>query len=323
MSDAALLEEASRKSQPFRAARNPALMLRRKCGCGGSPSSSVTGECESCKTKRLQTKLSIGASNDPLELEADRVADRVMSAYGAPGMDSTPPRIQRVAGESAGQAGTAPASIDRVLAGSGRPLDPVLRQDMVRRFGYDFSQVRIHTGTQAERSAREVSALAYTVGNNIVFGPNQFSPGSQSGRRLIAHELTHVVQQSGHSRAAGVVRRVGECSGRNGYNCNGVRCTTAAGRRGTCTWGGVTHGCNCRDNSSDEPGPSRVREMLPSWLLLLLSAAALAALAACFASGVCEFGIVVAGLGAAAAAAVIAILHAAGVRDSGGGGGVA
>jgi uncharacterized protein DUF4157 len=92
---------------------------------------------------------------------------------------------------------TAPTSVDRVLASSGRPLGPVLRQDMEQRFGHDFSRVRVHTGGAAEQSAREVSANAYTVGHNLVFDANRYSPETHEGRRLIAHELTHVVQQSG------------------------------------------------------------------------------------------------------------------------------
>jgi hypothetical protein len=73
----------------------------------------------------------------------------------------------------------------------------MLQQDMGQRFGYDFSRVRVHTGTAAEQSAQEVNAKAYTVGHNIVFGEGQFAPGSHTGRHLLVHELTHVVQQSG------------------------------------------------------------------------------------------------------------------------------
>lgn len=67
---------------------------------------------------------------------------------------------------------------------------------MEQRFGYDFSEVRVHTGAAAERSARDVNAHAYTVGHSMVFGAGRFSPGTREGRRLIAHEMTHVVQQS-------------------------------------------------------------------------------------------------------------------------------
>ena len=94
------------------------------------------------------------------------------------------------------KADAAPASVDRVLASPGRPLESALRQDMEQRFGYDFSRVRVHSGGAAEQSALEVNAHAYTVDQNIVFGPSRFAPGTNEGRRLIAHELTHVVQQS-------------------------------------------------------------------------------------------------------------------------------
>lgn len=68
---------------------------------------------------------------------------------------------------------------------------------MEQRLGYDFSRVRVHLDAAAEQSARGVAAEAYTVGNDIVFGPGRFAPRTLDGRRLIAHELTHVVQQSG------------------------------------------------------------------------------------------------------------------------------
>ena len=75
---------------------------------------------------------------------------------------------------------------------------------MGQRFGHDFSRVRVHSGGAAEQSARDVNANAYTVGHNIVFGAGRFAPGTHEGRRLIAHELTHVVQQSGvHGTPAG------------------------------------------------------------------------------------------------------------------------
>src|SRR2546423_13678847 len=91
----------------------------------------------------------------------------------------------------------APASVDRALASPGRPLEPALRQDMEQRFGYDFSRVRVHSGAAAEQSAQDVNAHAYTVGHNMVFGAGRFAPGTHEGRRLMAHELTHVVQQTG------------------------------------------------------------------------------------------------------------------------------
>ncbi|MGD2129308.1 MAG: DUF4157 domain-containing protein, partial [Lysobacterales bacterium] len=134
----------------------------------------MTGECEECKKTKLQRKLSIGAENDPLEQEADRVADQVMTMSPQRPENGAPLRIQRIAGHVSGDSAFAPASVDRVLAASGRPLEPVLQRDMGQRFGYDFSEVRIHTGAEAEQSAQDVNAFAYTVGNNIVFGAERF-----------------------------------------------------------------------------------------------------------------------------------------------------
>lgn len=101
---------------------------------------------------------------------------------------------------------TAPASVDQALAGAGRPLPAGLRQDMEQRLGHDFSHVRVHGGAMAEQSARDVNAHAYTVGHHIVFGAGRFAPQTHEGRRLIAHELAHVVQQS-RSPSPGVVQR--------------------------------------------------------------------------------------------------------------------
>jgi hypothetical protein len=177
---------------------NMGSLLQRKCAFG-LPKSSLTSEYEG-KTS-LQAKLTIGASNDPLEQEADRVADQVLAAPVHSAVSGVAPRIQRLTRQAAGDTVTAPASVDCVLSGSGRPLDPALQQDMGRRFGHDFSRVRVHTGGAAEQSAQDVNAHAYTVGHNIVFGAGGFAPGSHEGRKLIAHELTHVVQQTG---AAGI-----------------------------------------------------------------------------------------------------------------------
>lgn len=196
MSTAAALQTDAAKSQRLSSSSRAGLLLQRKSG-GGSPTSSLTGECAKCQTKKhLQTKLTIGASNDPLEQEADRVADQVLAAPAHSEVGNSPPLIQRVSTPLTSEAGTVPASVDRVLASPGRLLEPALRQDMEQRFGHDFSQVRVHSGTAAEQSAREINAHAYTVGHNMVFAPGQFAPGTHEGRRLIAHELTHVVQQS-------------------------------------------------------------------------------------------------------------------------------
>jgi|GEM_PF-3298813 len=177
--------------------------VQRKCACNSS-TSSLSGECSECRKKKLlglQTKLAIGTANDPLEQEADRVANQVMSASGRGAFSDSPMRIQRFSRQQIGGTETAPVSVDRALAGSGRPLEPGLRQDMERRFGHDFSKVRVHTGVDADCSAREVNARAYTVGRDVVFAAGRFAPETCEGQRLLAHEMTHVVQQSGADMA--------------------------------------------------------------------------------------------------------------------------
>jgi Domain of unknown function (DUF4157)/Lysine-specific metallo-endopeptidase len=173
-------------------------VLQRKCACGNH--TIAGGECEECGRKKrlgLQTKLKINEPGDLYEQEADRVADQVIATPAHHTVSGAPPRIQRFSGRPNGQMDAVPVSVDQVLANSGKPLEPVLRHDMEQRFGHDFSGVRVHTGTAAEQSARDVNAHAYTVGHRMVFGAGQFAPETQAGRLLLAHELTHVMQQSG------------------------------------------------------------------------------------------------------------------------------
>jgi hypothetical protein len=151
----------------------------------------------------LQRKLAVGASNDPLEQQADRVADQVVGG----------PAHRPSGGHEADVEATAPATVAEVLASPGAPLDAGVQAEMTQRFGHDFGQVRVHANDAAARSAQDVNALAYTVGQDIVFGARMFQPATTQGRRLIAHELTHVVQQTGSSAGVGsaaqpVVQRV-------------------------------------------------------------------------------------------------------------------
>lgn len=90
----------------------------------------------------------------------------------------------------------APPIVDQILQRPGQPLDPATRAFMEERFGYDFGQVRIHADAEAASSARDVRARAYTVGREIVFSAGEYQPSSVEGRRLLAHELVHTVQQS-------------------------------------------------------------------------------------------------------------------------------
>jgi Domain of unknown function (DUF4157) len=108
--------------------------------------------------------------------------------------------LQRKGGQAAApsQFSTeAPPIVHDVLRSPGQPLDSGTRAFMEPRFGYDFSRVRVHADSRAAKSAEAVNAQAYTVGSNIVFGPNQGGAGNVAHQRLLAHELAHVVQQGG------------------------------------------------------------------------------------------------------------------------------
>ena len=149
----------------------------------------------------VPTQLAVNQPEDKYEQEADQIADQMMAAQARNVMSSAPPPIQRVGGELATPPEAAPASVDRALAGPGRVMEPQVRQDMEQRLGHDFSQVRLYSGAAAEQSAADLNATAYTVGRNIIFGAGGFAIGTHKGRRLLAHELTHVVQQSGGAAA--------------------------------------------------------------------------------------------------------------------------
>lgn len=116
------------------------------------------------------------------------------------------------------------------LRGSGRPLSNSERGFFEPRFGYDFSQVRVHTGGKAARTARALKAQAFTVGKDVIFGSGQYAPGGTAGKKLLAHELTHVVQQGG--RPAQVARQ-GRAEGQRGSTWSDLvgRAKTAHGRR--------------------------------------------------------------------------------------------
>lgn len=161
----------------------------------------------------LQTKLEVSAPGDTYELEAERVSERVMrmpeprlqrecacggSCDECGKKKDSRRRLQAKSAASCGHgAQEAPPQVDEVLRSPGQPLDASTREFMESRFGHDFSTVRIHADARAAESAREVNALAYTVGRDVVFGGSQYAPHAQAGRKLLAHELTHVLQQQG------------------------------------------------------------------------------------------------------------------------------
>ncbi|BAV06588.1 protein of unknown function [Filimonas lacunae] len=126
-----------------------------KCGC--EHKSAEGGECDSCKKKK--------------EGQIQRAATD----------ERTQPEI--------------PGIVQEVLQSKGEPLDTSIRHFMEPRFGHDFSRVRVHADTRAGQSAQAINALAYTSGEHIVFAPGRYQGGDSAGRQLIAHELTHTIQQ--------------------------------------------------------------------------------------------------------------------------------
>jgi hypothetical protein len=105
--------------------------------------------------------------------------------------------VQRAAREGASESMNAAPLVGEVLSSAGEPLDRETQRFFSARFGHDFGSVRVHADSAAAESARSIHALAYTVGQDIVFGAGQYAPHTRAGQRLLAHELTHVIQQGG------------------------------------------------------------------------------------------------------------------------------
>ena len=158
----------------------------------------------------LQAKLTVSDPQDHFEQEADRVADQVMRMPDvAAGSAPAPASPQTTAVQRAADATSALPIVDAALEeavaaldGRGGGLSPEVRSFMEPRFGADLSAVRIHTDAHAHDLARSVNARAFTVGRNVVFGAGYYAPHTDSGRRLLAHELTHTLQQGATTRLA-------------------------------------------------------------------------------------------------------------------------
>lgn len=152
-----------------------------------------------------QAKLAISQPGDQYELEADRVAEQVMGMSESHNIQrKCQLRNKDYALNTKGTSGQPPSSIpginvpilvDGVLGSPGQPLDSATRTFMEPRLGHDFGHVRVHIDKEAAKSARVINALAFTVGSDIVFGKGQYAPEASEGGKLLAHELTHVIQQ--------------------------------------------------------------------------------------------------------------------------------
>lgn len=182
----------------------PGPVVQRRCACGGS--AGYSGDCEDCRSRKLigrsiRKKPAVGNPHDAYEREADRVAHAVMRTTGenrstGSGHDRPISSIQRRIGRTdEGAAVTVPSIVEEVLASSGRPLEKDARAFFERKFGHDFGHIRIHTENRAAQSADAIDALAYTNGHHIVFAQGRYRPQDSGGLRLLAHELTHTIQQ--------------------------------------------------------------------------------------------------------------------------------
>jgi len=190
-------------------------------------------------TPTLQTRLEVGEPDDRFEREADRVAEEVVRMPTAPATvstaayraDRTPRSIQRLcsaceeelhrqAGENEEEEELLQTKlpscegpmltpeiaswIGTAMTGGGQPLPAPVRTYFEPRFGHDFTRVRIHKGAAASRSARLINAQAYTLRQHIVFGEGQYAPETSAGRKLLAHELAHTIQQGATPPATGL-----------------------------------------------------------------------------------------------------------------------
>ncbi|MFQ5408823.1 MAG: DUF4157 domain-containing protein [Anaerolineales bacterium] len=188
-------------------------------------------------SRLIQTKLTVGPAGDKYEQEADAVAEKVLRMPAPRRDNQARPEVQRqeeeeelaqpkllirrrpVApsdGANDGEQGDKPGGIQRAAAGDGSfqpghdferslssasgdgsPLPSSVRSYMEPRLGADFSNVKVHTGSQSVQLNREIGAQAFTRGSDVFFGAGKYNPGTTGGKRLLAHELTHVVQQGG------------------------------------------------------------------------------------------------------------------------------
>ncbi len=159
----------------------------------------------------VQTKLAIGEVGDKYEQEADAVAAEVVKKINAPSAPETPnegnnniqgkgviqPKLQLNGGEQGGEASSEIEGKINSAKGSGQSLAPDLQAKMGEAMGADFSGVKVHTNTEADQLNRSLQAKAFATGQDVFFRQGAYAPQSEEGQELIAHELTHVVQQGG------------------------------------------------------------------------------------------------------------------------------
>jgi hypothetical protein len=188
--------------------RSRGALLQRKCACSGTPG--LSGECEECRKKRLERKSTEHSSSDIQPSAVPSIVHEVLHSPGHPLDKETRDFFEPRFGHDFNHVriythGSAPIPAKLPIGaphdGFEQEAETVAESASSRPVAsadarHDFSGVRIHTGAKAEKSAQVVGANAYTVGSQVVFGARQFAPTTNAGRRLLAHELTHVLQQT-------------------------------------------------------------------------------------------------------------------------------
>ncbi len=167
----------------------------------------------------IQAKLTVNAPGDKYEQEADRVAEEVTRTPAAQRAEleeeeeeEAKPEImsKREQAHAPGGAFAAGEAFEQQLQaarGQGQQLPPALRADFEAKFGADFGRVRVHADAQSHQLNQSIQAKAFTIGQDVFFRQGLYEPGSKAGQGLIAHELTHVVQQSGGTQTSGIIQR--------------------------------------------------------------------------------------------------------------------
>ena len=193
-------------------------VLQRKCACGGA--AGIAGQCEGCDQK----KLSLQRSTQNSEPET-------RNSFGVPPI------------------------VNEVLRSPGQPLDEQTRAFMEPRFGHDFSKVRVHADTAAGQSAQSVNARAYTVGQHTVFADGQYAPHTTTGQRLLAHELTHTIQQRMHSSVMRAGLSISSPTDESEREADAIAEAVLNGKNGAITAADNPHLARATPGTEETPSP--------------------------------------------------------------------
>jgi len=166
-------------------------------GASDVESGAADSRTQERRPQESEGRFSVTSADNRFEREANRVARQAVADEDAPGLSAR--SVSSQGNSEMDLEGPAPASVDEVVESAGSPLSSGVRQEMESLLGVDLGRVRMHTDAKAARSAREVDARAYTVGNHVVFASGEHAPETRSGRYVLAHELAHVAQQDGEA----------------------------------------------------------------------------------------------------------------------------